>query len=101
MKIWGIHRKEFTYYESIEFLPIWNYRKVEETMDFRYLIKGIDYENLPNINIDKIDIWEIIHNQYISEIDPELFNDIKSQFVQIEAKRREAIFLNGCLNILS
>lgn len=53
------------WYGSIEFLPIRNFYTIVETGDLRYLLKGIDYENLPTINIDLSKVWETIWNQFI------------------------------------
>ena len=51
-------------YTTIDFLPIRNFYMIVETGDHRWLIKGIDYENLPNAEIDSL-IWEKIWGQYI------------------------------------
>mgnify|MGYP001636530456 CR=1 FL=1 len=93
--------RRFKFYNSIEYLPIWNFKNIELTGDFRYLIKNIDYEYLPNIVINKLDTWNKIYSDYLNELDPLFLNDYKASFITIEAKKRECIFVYGCIKILS
>lgn len=57
---------KFNYYRSIDYLPIFNFFKIIETDDKRYLIKLRDYELLP----DKVDLnvlnklWDDIESEY-------------------------------------
>ncbi len=37
-------------YKSFETLPIFNWFYLNDKNDLRYLIKGIDYDNMPEIN---------------------------------------------------
>lgn len=59
-------KNNYRYYKSIDFLPIFNFFKVIETDDLRFLLKIEDYEILP----DDADIkelskaWESISNEY-------------------------------------
>lgn len=36
-------------WRSIEFCPAWNYLQYQQTGDVRYILKGIDYENMPEL----------------------------------------------------
>lgn len=48
-----------SFYKSIETLPAWNYEKTLSTHDPRYILKGIDYEELPemfDIDLERISI---------------------------------------------
>lgn len=50
-------------YKSIDFLPMWNYYQIldSDKPDYRYLVKGIDYENLPDIDVSYLaQAWEDI-----------------------------------------
>lgn len=93
--------KKYEFFESIEYLPIWNFRMVEEKKDFRYLIKSIDYDKLPKIEIDLNGLWNKIYNQYLEDVNPQMLADFKMEFITIEAKKREYLFIMGCLKILS
>lgn len=53
--------KQAKAYKSIDFLPMWNYYKALETEDLRYLLKDIDYEELPECNDDLTGIWSDIN----------------------------------------
>lgn len=52
------------YFRNIDELPVWNFTKCIELSDYRYLIKDIDYYELPNIVVD-LKIWETIFYQYL------------------------------------
>lgn len=59
-----------TIYQSIETLPILNFNKCRETDDLRYLIKGVDIDQLPDMDCSKfIDTWNFIKEQYFDEIE--------------------------------
>jgi len=46
------------HFKSLEFLPMFNYYKVEELGDLRYLLKLGDYEDLPETNTDHlVELW--------------------------------------------
>jgi hypothetical protein len=47
-------------------LPLYNYRKVIEEGEKRYLLKLDDYNDLPNVNQSQIEaLWEAIQDQII------------------------------------
>lgn len=73
-----IRKNIYKNYKSIEFLPFWNYYKVSENNDHRYLLKLDDYEELPEIEIDLSDIWENICFE-IADINKD--TDIKSKLL--------------------
>lgn len=75
-----IHKRIYKPYESLDFLPIWNYKQVEKTNDSRYLIKGLDYEHLPNIYLNLSNVWEKIFNSFIDNANPEKINELLSEF---------------------
>ena len=82
-KIWllyKLHKFIYKAYESIDFLPVWNYKQVEKTGDLRYLIKGIDYEHLPNIYLKLQDIWEKIYNSFAENANPEKILELAQDF---------------------
>ena len=58
-KLW-----DYKYYKSIDFLPLFNFFKVIETNDYRYLLKLNDYEVLPKTNHDLKLVWLDIQTQY-------------------------------------
>src|SRR6056297_3173200 len=58
-KRWG-----YKYYTTIDFLPLFNFFKILETNDLRYLLKLKDYETLPNIHFELNKEWNDIQSQY-------------------------------------
>jgi hypothetical protein len=52
------------FYTSIDFLPIRNFYMVVETGDHRWLLKGVDYEHLPEYEVPP-EIWENIWYQFV------------------------------------
>ena len=57
------------YYKSCDSLLLWNFFKVIETGDFKYLVITDDYENL-ELKEDLGDLWDSIIHEYseISEL---------------------------------
>jgi len=57
---------KYNYYKSIDYLPIFNFFKIIETDDKRFLIKIEDYEILPeHVNANELNkIWENIQAEY-------------------------------------
>ena len=58
-------RKKYKTYTDIDSLPVWNYNKVKETNEYRYLLKLDDYSELPEFDFDLSKIWEDINFQII------------------------------------
>lgn len=82
-----LNQKIRSYYKNnwrtIDFIPAWNYIKFDETSDTRYLLKGIDYECMPEL----FDI-QIARLNQIGE-------SLRFQVLQIELqnnRRNEIIF---------
>jgi hypothetical protein len=59
-----VKRWEYKYYSSIDFLPLFNFFKVIETNDYRYLLKLHDYEILPKTELNLQQVWTEIQTQY-------------------------------------
>lgn len=55
---------DYKYYKTIDYLPLFNFFKVIETNDYRYLLKLKDYEILPDTKHDLQSVWLDIQNQY-------------------------------------
>lgn len=57
---------KFNYYHSIDYLPIFNFFKIIELEDKRYLIKLEDYELLPDeVDLNVLNkIWDDIQTEY-------------------------------------
>lgn len=68
MKILNFLRKKTTskkLYQRFDEVPIWNFNKVCETQDFRYLLKLENYNELPvNITICE-SVWNTIYFEYL------------------------------------
>ena len=68
----GKFLNECEVFNSLDELPIWNFKKVQDTADLRYLINLKDYKNLPLINqkfLNKLNvIWEDLEIQYYDKI---------------------------------
>lgn len=58
---------ELRIYKSIDTLPLWNFAKVMESNDIRYLFVLKHYDDLPEQNISK-DIWDSIMIEYFEHI---------------------------------
>lgn len=58
-------------YRSIEELPAWNFSKIMETKDFRYLLKLPDFFDMDGVKLpESIDFgaaWDKIFDEYIKE----------------------------------
>lgn len=60
------YKNTYKYYRSIDYLPLFNFFKVHETEDLRFLIRLDNYESLPeNVNLEELqNIWQNISNEY-------------------------------------
>lgn len=46
------------HFKTLDYLPMFNYYKTEETKDLRYLLKIEDYEELPEVEVDYLnEVW--------------------------------------------
>ena len=84
------------YYRTIEDLPIWNFVKINETNDVRYMLKLDDYYDLPK---NKIDV-DLLIDTY-SKIANDLFLKFgfDEKFVGQKREEKELLIMN--LRILS
>ena len=58
---------KYSYYKSIEDLPIWNFNNIIDKDDMRYLLKLEDYNNLPTKKLPPLDvIWMSIYDEYLN-----------------------------------
>lgn len=56
--------KQQDIYRSLDSIKVFNYYKCEETGDLRYLLKLEDYDVLPDVNVDGLDvIWDELKNE--------------------------------------
>lgn len=62
---------KYQYYKSIETLPIFNYYKLVIESDLRYLIKNIDFSELPN-DVDINELKKIFYEFNLSVKDADL-----------------------------
>lgn len=65
-KLLTANELRWKWYTTIDFLPVRNFYMVVETSDKRWLLKGIDYENLPECKIDLDLAWEKIWAEFIT-----------------------------------
>lgn len=78
-------------YNNIDTLPLYNYKKIIEEGEKRYLLKLPDYTELPNVKENEIQaLWEAIQNQLIdtfgiSEKYKELLR-LENQILRIKLK---------------
>lgn len=56
--------RTFRYYLNCSEMPIWNFHQLSKTMDYRYLAKSQEIEDVDQIPIDSPKIWESIFNEY-------------------------------------
>jgi hypothetical protein len=59
-------RPKWKLYNTIDFLPVRNFYMTVETGDKRWLLRGIDYENLPPCTIDLDPTWDKIWSEFIA-----------------------------------
>ncbi len=83
-------------YKTLDFVKVWNYYKVEETGDFRYLLKLKDYESLPEYDTSGL---ELIYNDLKTEVDQIAINKNRKSQVVFE-KRKKYHELQNNYNII-
>ncbi len=54
-----------SYFKSIDTLPIWNYTKIIESEDLRYLVRSEEYDFEFTESDIELSIWETISKQYV------------------------------------
>jgi hypothetical protein len=86
-------------YKSIDTLPMWNYIKVVETGELRYLYVLDYYDELPPQNVDE-SIWEGICFQYFDTMDSQKSKAYLISYTNILALRKEISVLNDIAFIL-
>jgi hypothetical protein len=96
-----IHKRKYKVYESIDFLPIWNEKQIEKTKDARYLVRDINYDNLPVIHLNLLPIWDKIYSSFVEETNPGIVDEIKNVYVQFQTERNKYQFVNGAVSILA
>ena len=56
----------------MEYLPIWNFKKVQSANDLRYILKVEDYSTLPKLNLIQFkklgELWDKFDTEYLGEI---------------------------------
>ncbi len=79
--------RRYMKFRSIEELPIWNWNKIKEEEDFRYLLKLDDYFDLPvpdpEVIVELGFLWEKVKDQFTERF------GFPDQFKRIEKKRIE------------
>ncbi len=79
--------KRIAWYRGIEDLPVWNFRQVQNSGDFNYLLKLDDYSIAPHprhIRVDLKALWESILEAYIERFDlPRLEKRILNKQLQL------------------
>lgn len=67
-----IFSRDKSFYSHLHKLPIWNFKQVEKTDDFRYLLKMKDYDNMIPISsklyIKLSKLWEALDLEYLKEV---------------------------------
>jgi len=58
------HKRKYKTFESLEFISVWNFFKVIETNDLRYIFKLKTYSSLPNIKYTPINEWLKLQDDY-------------------------------------
>jgi hypothetical protein len=96
-----IHKRRYKIYVSLEFLPIWNFNKIEQTKDFRYLIKGIDYEHIPEIYLELSTIWNKLYSEYVEQLMGTEFRIYSNQFMQLLLLKYKNLLLTDAISVLS
>jgi hypothetical protein len=75
------------WYSSIEDLPVWNFKKVQQTGDYRYLLKLDDYGCMPgakHIRVELNALWDTLIEQFIGRFDlPQLEKRILNKRLQV------------------
>lgn len=84
-KLIAVNNKQWRPYTSTEFLPVRNFYKCVDTGDLRWILRGIDYENLPECTLDLSSTWDKIWEEFI-----EVSKDRDYQ-IYFEAVRKRAL----------
>ncbi len=75
-------------YKSIDSLPVWNFAKVMDTNDLRYLLILDYYDDLPEFNVEPI-IWEQIILEFAEHSDPQRMKNYIRDLSALISKRRQ------------
>lgn len=86
-------------YKSIDFLPVWNFFRVIETNDTRYLFKLRDYEQFKTSH-SAVSEWNAICEQYFKESIGVKYFQYKSLRLHIIDLRRKLLILTNALTVL-
>ncbi|MFZ7121792.1 MAG: hypothetical protein ACOWWH_12700 [Eubacteriaceae bacterium] len=75
----SLKEQQLSIYKSLDFIPMYNYYKANETGDLRYLIKLSDYEELPGVDTTFI---EPFYNDMVMQVSQiTIDNDRKSRIL--------------------
>jgi hypothetical protein len=84
-----VAKPRLRWYTTTDYLPVRNFYKVTETGDLRWLLKGIDYEQMPDVTIDLTEVWDQIFNEFVAlskDRDYELYLDNLRKLAKTENK---------------
>lgn len=65
-----IYVKKYNLHTTIDELPIWNFYKIQETSDLRYLYDVDDITKIKRLDAQKVvDVWKGILDEYFEQLD--------------------------------
>lgn len=86
-------------YKSVNTLPLWNYIRVVETDDLRYLAILDYYDDLPQIEVDR-SIWDGIMLDYFDSLNNQKSRNYIKKYVSLIVARKEILLLTDSLFVL-
>ena len=86
-------------YRTIDFLPVWNFFRVVETNDTRYIFKLRNYETI-HTRHTAVEEWSAILEQYFTESIGVKYYQYRSIKVHILELRQKHLILSNALTVL-
>ncbi len=91
--------KQYRYYLSIDTLPLWNYIKIIDSGDIRYLIILDYYDVLPDVQVPQ-EYWNNILAEYFEASDSQKSKNYVSELSNILNRRKLFNTISDCCYIL-
>lgn len=84
--------RTFRYYLNCSELPIWNFHQLGKSMDYRYLAKADEVEEVDRVPIDSPRIWESIFNEYCEILDNPESQEHLRQTAELDELEKKYVF---------
>lgn len=82
----------FRHYLDCSQMPIWNFHQLGKTMDYRYLYKVDEIEEVDHAPIDAPKVWEAIFNEYCEISDNAESQEHLRQVAELDELEKKYVF---------